>query len=58
MVSLFIKVAGLEAGNFIKKRLQHWCFQVNIANFFKNTFSFRTPTVTASVSFLTTDPEK
>ena len=29
----FIKVAGLKACNFIKKRLQHKCFPVNIAKF-------------------------
>ena len=29
--SLFNKVAELEACTFIKKRLQHWCFSVNIA---------------------------
>ena len=32
---------------FLKKRLQHKCFHVNI---FKNTFSYRTPRSTASVS--------
>ena len=31
--SLFSKVASLEACNFIKKRLQHRCFPVNIAKF-------------------------
>ena len=30
--SLFTKAAGLEACNFIKKRVQHKCFPVNIAN--------------------------
>ena len=30
--SLFKKVAGLQARNVIKKRLQHRCFPVNIAN--------------------------
>ena len=33
--SLFNKVAGLKACNFIKKRLQHSYFLVNIAKFFK-----------------------
>ena len=28
---LFNKVADFQACNFIKKRLQHWCFPVNIA---------------------------
>ena len=30
--SLFFKVADLQARNVIKKRLQHRCFPVNIAN--------------------------
>ena len=29
--SLFNEVAGLQVCNFIKKRLQHWCFPMNIA---------------------------
>ena len=29
--SLFNKVADLQACNVIKKRLQYWCFPVNIA---------------------------
>ena len=41
--SLFSKVASLEAYKFIKKRLQHRCFPVNIANF------LRTPPVAVSV---------
>ena len=35
-----------EARNFIKKRLQHRCFPVNVANLFKNTYfeeHLRTP---------------
>ena len=36
--SLFNNVTGLKACNFIKKRLQHWCFPVNIAKLFKNSF--------------------
>ena len=35
--SLFNKVTGLQGHNFTKKRLQHRCFPVNIANF-KNTY--------------------
>ena len=31
--SLFKKVAGLKACNFIKKRPEHRCFPVNIAKF-------------------------
>ena len=36
--SLFNKVAGLKACNFIKKRLQHRCFPVNIAKFLRTSF--------------------
>ena len=36
--SLFSKIASLEACNFIKKRLQHRCFPMNIAKFFRNFF--------------------
>ena len=32
---LFNKVTGLEVCNFIKKRLQHRCFLVNIAKFLR-----------------------
>ena len=41
--SLFlIKLLAL-ACNFIKKRLQHWCFHVKFIKYFKNTFFYRTP---------------
>ena len=33
--SLFTKVAGLKVCSFIKKRLQHRCFPVNIAKFLR-----------------------
>ena len=33
----FNKVAGLQACNFIKKRLQHKCFPKNIAKFLRTT---------------------
>ena len=33
--------------NFIKKRLQHRCFPVNIAKLFKNSFLYRLPPVAA-----------
>ena len=39
---------SLKACNFIKKRLQHRYFLVNIVNFFKNSFFYRTPPVAAS----------
>ena len=32
--SLFNKLAGLQAGNFIKKRLQHRRFPVNFVKFY------------------------
>ena len=40
---LFNKVAGLQVCNFIKKRLQHWCFSMKFAkslraSFLQNTF--------------------
>ena len=35
MVSFFSKAACLKASNFIKKRLQHRCFPVNIAKFLR-----------------------
>ena len=40
---LFNKVAGLQACNFIKKTLQHWCFSVKFAkslraSFLQNTY--------------------
>ena len=44
---LFNKVAGLQAYNFIKKRLQHRCFAVNIAKFLRIA-PYRTPPVAAS----------
>ena len=36
--SLFYKVAGLIARNFIKGRLQHRCFPLNIAKFLRAAF--------------------
>ena len=32
---LFNENANLQFCNFIKKRLQHWCFPVNIAKFLR-----------------------
>ena len=40
--SLFNKVAGLQAWNFIKKRLQHSCFLVNIVKFLTTLISKNT----------------
>ena len=36
---LFNKVAGLQACNFIKKRLQHKCFPANVAKILRTAFS-------------------
>ena len=36
--SLFNKVAGLQACNFIENRLQCMCFPVHIANFYLRTY--------------------
>ena len=36
--SLFNKVAGLKACNFIKKRLKHSCFPVNIEKILRTAF--------------------
>ena len=40
--SLFNKVAGLQAWNFIEKRLQHSCFLVNIVKFLTTLISKNT----------------
>ena len=37
--SLFNKVGGLKTCNFIKKRLQHSCFPMNIAKFLRTSAS-------------------
>ena len=39
--SHFNKVAGLKACNFIKKRLEHRCFVVNIAKFIRTAFCMK-----------------
>ena len=48
LVSLFNKVAGLQACNVIKKRLQHRCFPVNMVKFLRTAFINGTPAVAAS----------
>ena len=35
----FDKALGLQAYNFIKKRIQHWCFPVNVAEFLRTPFT-------------------
>ena len=51
--SLFNKVTGFQASNFIKKRLQHRCFPVKLVKFLRTPF-FTAPPVAASeiISFL------
>ena len=44
--SFLIKVVSLQTPNFIKKKLQHSCFPVNIAKFIR-TFFYLTRPVTA-----------
>ena len=41
--SLFNRVVVLKTCNFIKKRLQHNCFPVNIAKFLRTAFFYRIP---------------
>ena len=36
--SLFNNVAGLQSYDFIKKRLKHRCFPINIAKFLRTVF--------------------
>ena len=36
--SLFNKVLGLQSCDFVKRRLQHRCFPVNITNFLRTSF--------------------
>ena len=38
--SLYNKVAGVKACNFIKKKLQHRCFPVSIAKFLRTVFVY------------------
>ena len=47
--SLFNNVADLKACGFIKKRLQHRCFLVNIPRFLRTAFFYRARLVAASV---------
>ena len=50
-LSLFNKVAGLQACNFIKTRLQHRCCPVKFPKFLRTPL-YRTPPVAASGSVL------
>ena len=49
--SLFNKIAGLEACNFIKKTLQRRCFPVKLAKLLRTPFFYRTPQVATSVLY-------
>ena len=46
--TLFNKVRGLKVCSFIKKRLQHRCFPVKYAKFWRTPFFYRTLPVAAS----------
>ena len=46
--SLYNKVTGMKACNFIKKRFQHMCFPVNITKFLRRVFLIKQPIVAAS----------
>ena len=48
----FNKVAGLRPATVLKKRLCHRCFPVNFEKISRNTFSYRTPPVAASVCLI------
>ena len=45
--SPFNKVVDLDTYNFIKNRLQHWCFPVTFAHFLTTSFFNRAPSVAA-----------
>ena len=49
--SLFNNVASLQASNFIKKGLQHCCFPVKFAKFFRTTHFEEHLPKTASICF-------
>ena len=49
--SLFIKVTGLKASNFIKQKLQHRCF-LEIWEISKNIFYYKTPLVGTSENLI------
>ena len=46
----FNKVPCLRPATLLKKRLWHRCFPVNFCEISKNTYSYRTPPVAASVA--------
>ena len=48
--SLFDKVVGLQICNFIKKRLQHRCFSVNIVKFLRTFILKKLLRTTTSVN--------
>ena len=48
----------LKACNFLKKRLQHRCFHVKSAKFFKGTFFYRAPPVAAYSFWKASIPSK
>ena len=52
--SIFNKVAGLKACNFIRKRFQHGCFPVNIAKVLRKDSFLNT----SSAAFIKESPFK
>ena len=50
--SLFNKVAGLQAGNLIKKKTLHRCILVKFAKSLRVPFFYRTPPYEAHISYL------
>ena len=50
--SLFTKVTGLNACNFIERRLPHRCFPVKFPRILRTSFFKRKPLVAASYRFL------
>ena len=47
--SLFFNKVACPPPTLLKKRLWHRCFPLNFAKISKNTFSYKTPSVAASV---------
>ena len=45
------KIAGLQTCNFIKKRLEHRCFPVNIAKFLRTLSSIVTEGTSNKISY-------
>ena len=46
------QASGLRAATLLKKILQHWCFLINFANFFRIPILQNDPGTTASVCYV------